>query len=220
MKSKKTALVCIVAVLALALMGFGFAKWSDTVTIGADVATGNVDVNIVAGDVNDEGSDPNIEPGDNTEGKDVASIECVNVDNKKIKVTIGNAYPWYQPGFKFKINGVGTVPVKVENVTGPGWSGDLGKFIKVADWAITVHNPASNGLPQYDNVINSPEVTSWEDLVNALKYIQLHQNGYIEVEVNMYIEEENENGLAPESASTTGTITIDVAQWNEVQQPV
>ncbi len=220
MKPKKTALICIVAVLALALMGFGFAKWSDTVAINAEVATGNVDVEIEALGVNDEGPDPNIPPGNNSEDKDVASIECVNVDENTIKVTISNAYPWYQPGFMFRINGVGTVPVKVEDVIGPNWDGELGDFIKVASWKITVHNPASNGLEQYDDVISSEGETSWDDLFDALKYIQLHQDGFIEVEVNLYIIEEIGEELAPEEATTTGTITINVAQWNEVFGPV
>jgi hypothetical protein len=32
--------------LALALMGFGFAKWSNTVKVNANVQTGNINVGI------------------------------------------------------------------------------------------------------------------------------------------------------------------------------
>lgn len=226
MKSKRMMLVCIVAILALALMGFGFAKWADTVTIDGNVATGNVEVSIDGIGTTDEGTalDPNYPPGDNREDKDVASCEIANVSsegaNKAVTVTIENAYPWYKPGFTFRINGEGTVPVKVESVTGPNWTDELGKFIKVADWRINVHNPVSNGLAEVNDTVTSNETNAtWDGLADALQYIQLHQGGYIEVSVNMYVIEEIGDEVAPEDASTEGTITIDVAQWNEVDLP-
>ena len=46
MKTKKVMILCLVTVLALSLMGFGFAKWTDGVNLGAKVATGNVGVAI------------------------------------------------------------------------------------------------------------------------------------------------------------------------------
>ena len=92
-------------------MGFGFAKWSDTVTIGATVATGNVDIKIDKGCVNDFGADPNKCPGDNRERKDVGSIKLTKVDDSNLKVEIKNGIN-YKPGFGFKITSEGTIPVK------------------------------------------------------------------------------------------------------------
>ncbi|HHV34545.1 MAG TPA: hypothetical protein GXX59_03065 [Syntrophomonadaceae bacterium] len=223
MKSKKTMLICLVAVLALAMMGFGFAKWSDSVKFEGKVATGNVGVNIQALGTNDEGPDPNCGEGDNWEGKDVASCDMWTECGKTVKLHIKNAYPWYAPCFTFRINGLGTVPVKVEDVKLTNWSGELGKFIVMSGWEIHVVNPASHGLPAEDRTINPSKggyPANWQGLAEALKYIQLHKGGYIDVSVCMYIQEDiyecGKKKTAPQNASSIGKIKIDVAQWNEV----
>lgn len=213
---KKTAIICLIAMMALVVMGFGFAKWSDTVTIGAAVATGNVATTITNLGTNDNGSDPNVEPGNNAEGKDVGSITVNQVDEKTLSVAIANGYPYYAPAFTFKVTSTGSVPVKIEEITGPGWSGNLADYIKVASWSFTVHNPASNGLGEYNKTQSSNGPTNWDDLVAAIGHQQLHQNGYIDVTVQFYIDEEVNGELAPMNGSASGTITINTAQWNEV----
>lgn len=217
---RRTLVVCLIAMVALALMGFGFAKWSDTVAVSATVNTGNVDTSIAPGDpaVNDTGPDPQYGPGHNEEGKDVASITCEQgSDAKQVTVTITNAYPYYQPSFTFVVKSNGTVPVKIESIEGPDWTGPLADYIRVAGWSLTVHNPASNGLPEFNRTVTSDATNStWEGLVEAIGHQQLHKDGTLTVTVNLYIEEEGANGLCPENASATGTITINSAQWNEV----
>jgi hypothetical protein len=223
MKSKKIMIICLVAVLALAMMGFGFAKWSDYVKFEGSVATGNVGVNIEAGETTDLGADPNYPPGDNWEGKDVASCTVTTECNTTLVVNIENAYPWYKPGFSFRINGLGTVPVKVEELKILACQDPkgLGNFIKVADWEIHVVNPESHGLAAEDRTIASDSSNaSWEGLANALKYIQLHKDGYIDVSVNLYIQETIGCGcnkrIAPQDANFYGLVKLIFSQWNEV----
>jgi hypothetical protein len=83
MKSKKTMIICLVAVLALAMMGFGFAKWSDSVKFEGSVETGNIGVNIQGNGTNDQGADPQKFPGNNKEGKDVASCDLTTTCDEK-----------------------------------------------------------------------------------------------------------------------------------------
>ena len=112
---------------------------------------------------------------------------------KTVKLHIKNAYPWYAPCFTFRINGLGTVPVKVEDVKLTNWSGELGKLIVMSGWEIHVVNPASHGLPAEDRTINPSKggyPANWQGLAEALKYIQLHKGGYIDVSVCMYIQED------------------------------
>ncbi|HHW28342.1 MAG TPA: hypothetical protein GXX21_02115 [Syntrophomonadaceae bacterium] len=226
MKSKKLLIFCLVAVFALSLMGFGFAKWSDTVTIGATVATGNVDISIEPGKVLDEGVDPQKWPeANNCEKKDVAQTEltAVGCDKNELDLKITNDYPWYLTGYTFRINGEGTVPVKIEDIKTKIQSDRLGlkDFIVVKNWTIHVVNPASNGLPAEDRTIESNKYTnSWDGLVKALKGIQIHQGGYVEVTVNFYIRETIKCGwqtkIAPQKANLSAKIEINAAQWNEV----
>lgn len=225
MKSKKVLIFCLVAVLVLSLMGFGFAKWTDSVKIGATVATGNVDISLEAGSVADPGADPQQWPGKNDEGKDVAQtvLTAVGCDKDELALKINNAYPWYLTGYTFRINGEGTVPVKIENIRTRILSDSKGlkDFIVVKNWKIRIVNPASHGLPAEDRTIESNQYTaSWDGLVNKLKGIQIHQGGYIEVTVNFYIQETIKCGwqtqIAPENADLSAKIEIDAAQWNEV----
>jgi hypothetical protein len=217
-------ILCLVTVLALSLMGFGFAKWTDGVNLGAKVATGNVGVAIQGISVNDQGADPQYCLGNNNEGKDVANIKFKKVDNKNLNVTISNAYPWYQPGFTFRVKGTGTVPVKVEKISVNNVSDPKGlqNYIQLLNWSIHVVNPASNGLAAEDRTIDSGQNTTWLALQDALKYIQIHRNGYIDVTVNAGILEQKapcDNNLAPQDATISGNVAIGVAQWNEVNQP-
>ncbi|ADI02032.1 hypothetical protein [Syntrophothermus lipocalidus] len=222
---RKMLVICVMAVMTLTLVGFGFAKWSDTVTISSDVETGNLQTTIAPGGVNDRGADPQYGPGHNEEGKDVASIECVqgegeNADHS-LNVTINNGYPFYKPGFTFVITSTGTVPVKIEDIQGPNWQGDLADYIKIAGWSFTVDNPAAYGLPAQEFTVESDETNStWEGLVEAIGHQQLHQNGTLTVNLEFYIDEtdngQEDGNLCPMNASATGTITIKSSQWNEV----
>lgn len=221
---KKTAIVCIIAMMALAVMGFGFAKWSDVVAIDNTVETGNVATTIAPGDspVTDLGADPQYPPGHNEEGKDVGNITCVQgEDDHNLTVTIQNGYPYYKPGFTFVITSTGSIPVKIESIDGPNWDGDLADYIKVADWSYTVVNPASNGKDAVNTTVSSGmDNATWQGLVESIGNTQLHQNGTLTVTVNFYIDETDdgtETGvLCPMNSSASGTITITSAQWNEV----
>jgi hypothetical protein len=94
----KTGLIMLTLVLALAITGAGFAKWSDTVTIEGTVNTGTVKVGIYDVGTYDPGpnflekggalfpeyspkdgtADPAYKPGHNEEGKNVASHNSEN----------------------------------------------------------------------------------------------------------------------------------------------
>jgi len=224
---KKTAIICVVSMLCLALMGFGFARWSDTVTYGATVATGNVAATIAPGSpaVNDLGADPQWGLGVNSEGKNVASITCVQgSDLKNLTVTVLNGYPWYAPAYSFVITSTGTVPVKVDTITST-WSGALAPFINTIGWSIHVVNPESNGLLAVDKTITSSTSNAdWAGLTAALYGIQIHQGGTVAVTVDLGITENvgdtaaggGTGALCPMLSSATDNVSIHCSQWNEI----
>jgi hypothetical protein len=215
MKSKKIMLFCLVTVLALSLMGFGFAKWSDTVNIGTTVATGNVDIKIDKGCVNDFGADPNKCPGDNRERKDVGSIKLTKVDDSNLKVEIKNAYPYYKPGFGFKITSEGTIPVKIDEISSPNWDGVLHDNIHVASWEWEQWKLVKkHGKYRYDRVKKVSSGygdTDWNDLFESIGNRQLHKGDFLKVYVELYLDQQSD-----QNASTAGTISVTASQWNEV----
>lgn len=208
---KKLLAICMIAILSLGLMGFGFAMWKDDVTITATVNTGNVKIGILDAGVNDPGADPNVSPGVNSEGKDVGRIVSENngtaigaIGNdyyyESITETITNAYPYYAPGSTIKIASLGSVPVKIRSITGE-WDGALSDNVKVYSWTATT--PEGNGTG-----------SDWASLVQFLLGKQLHQNQVITINIQWYFDQQSEM-----NSSASVTYTVEAAQWNEVPSP-
>jgi predicted ribosomally synthesized peptide with SipW-like signal peptide len=138
---KKIVLISLALVLAVGLLGVGYAMWSDTVTIGGPVTTGSLDLTIEL-----EGSTPCdeyywidadgdgvIDPGELHDGeypgydnvpKDVGSCAAVLVDpetnpvtgktgHQTLNITVDNAYPGYMAYTAFLLHNIGTVPLDV-----------------------------------------------------------------------------------------------------------
>jgi hypothetical protein len=212
---RKTVVICLIAMFALAAMGFGFAKWSDSVSIAATVETGKVCVGILDAGVLDPGADPQQTPGQNPEGKDVAKTTSTNIDNKcenagvqyfaKIEEKIENAYPWYKTGSTIKMANCGTIPVKIEKIEAVWDDPDgIADFFNVAEWTLT------------DNGVVVGTGTGLDSLMTALIKYQLHPDHVLTLDITGYFAEEVGTDIMPEGASATATVTVTASQWNEV----
>ncbi len=117
----------IVGILALTILlaslATAYAMWAETLRINVTINTGEVDVEWSDWACSDRGPDPQAPGFNNSEGKDVAScyVEPEIYDDEgdviKLNVTITNAYPGYNPEFKFLVDNIGTIPVKLLNYT-------------------------------------------------------------------------------------------------------
>lgn len=237
---KKTMLISAVAVLVFGLMGIGFAMWADTVGVSVAVETGNVEIGIRDVGTNDNiltdailngtpinsedglpdampnGGDPQIAPGENNEGKNVASFISYNGTSdsdtpaftlggndyyKGIREKIENGYPYYAPTTRFEIAGNGTVPAKIDDVDilVEGLAGTL----MVGDWSVT--DP--------DGTVTTG--TGESDLIAALSGIQIHQGDIVTVDLQLWIDQSDDN-----ESLTDGVVKIGVhaCQWNEYGQ--
>ena len=115
MKTKGIALIASLLV-AMTLIGVGYAMWSETLLIDGTVNTGFIEC------VFEEGYSTDSEP----EGKDVSGIVCVvSPDGKTLTVTVSNAYPCIVYENYFDIHCLGSVPVHIYGVTmlsgNPDW---------------------------------------------------------------------------------------------------
>lgn len=100
MRSKVAALFVAVFV-ALAVLGLGYAWWTETLTINGTLTTGKLEVKFVDGVT-----------------KSCSSyIECTaTVSDTSISVTVVNAYPCGWCNITFTINNTGTIPAKVKAI--------------------------------------------------------------------------------------------------------
>lgn len=231
---KKITLVVLVVVLALGILGVGYAKWSDTVTINGTVNTGTVKIGITDANTTDPVGtlDPIVVPYlenfpcpnwpfATTEKKDVASTVSVNnapmicryggsitrQGFESITETITNAYPFYAPTTNLVMHSCGTIPVKVE------------------DFALTVISDPNNILGNMyftwgyalGKELPTPSQGPWvfgcgiDNLEEALLGIQLHEGDFIWVKLQMIFLE-----TTPQGSNASFTIAITASQYNEV----
>jgi predicted ribosomally synthesized peptide with SipW-like signal peptide len=114
MKSKVAGLFAVV-LIALAVLGFSYAWWTETLTISGTITTGELDVaftgtpskscsDYMTCDVNlVDGGEPDL-PG--------------HTDMSKMTVTVENAYPCGWCNITFTITNVGSIPAKFTGMTG------------------------------------------------------------------------------------------------------
>lgn len=100
MKAKMAALFASL-MIALAVLGFAYAYWNETLTIAGTVETGELDVKFSSATCTD-----------NEGGIDVGTC-TVSTTDQTMTVTIENAYPSYECTVTFTIDNTGTIPAKV-----------------------------------------------------------------------------------------------------------
>ncbi|MFZ7104354.1 MAG: hypothetical protein ACOWWO_17085 [Peptococcaceae bacterium] len=121
---KRMKFLAVAMVLALMLMGAGYAYWQDQITLTTTVDMGEFDVTVNDGEVT-------LFKGN--EGVATATIvandlETGYADNHdEYTVTVTNAYPGLEGEVSFKIHNVGSIPAKIESMdlTIPSSSGSV-----------------------------------------------------------------------------------------------
>ena len=120
---RNIGLLFAISLVALAVMGMGYAHWSQTLYINGTVTTGKLCVGIRDMGTNDP---PNTkDPG---KDKDVGVTISINVGDPKcyhnntpyyeeIMYKIENAYPCYNSTGFFWIANCGSIPVNITNVS-------------------------------------------------------------------------------------------------------
>lgn len=124
---KKIAMIGITAVLALSVMGFGFAKWSSSASATVNPNTGSLKLGWVDNPFfsRDSGPDWHATQGFgnialDSESKDVGSttgsFQDTNGDGvlDRYNVTIDNAYPYYYNEISGNITNLGTIPMIIQ----------------------------------------------------------------------------------------------------------
>lgn len=111
---KRIGLLCLALVIALAVMGAGYAYWHQNLYINTTVKTGNWAFG------GPEGGGivptPTVSPNpSNIPG--YGSMTLNNWDSTSFTVTINNAYPGYSASVNYSLQNAGTVAAEVEWIT-------------------------------------------------------------------------------------------------------
>lgn len=105
---KKTKLIALTMVVALMMVGAGYAAWTDSTQVQGIVNTGNLDVYFVDRDNNLE-----VETDANMSGS-IKYEKLGNEVNNKAIVTVNDVYPGSEFTVNLQILNNGTMPVKLD----------------------------------------------------------------------------------------------------------
>lgn len=129
--TKKIGFICLALVLALAVVGIGYAHWWDTVYVDTTVKSGHFDIIFTQARSNDPLIDTTLDPREAGEwwlldtlpcwggyrwNKDVGSLEVTGAGTTALTVTLDKGYPGYYPSIGFTIDNPGTIPAKIESI--------------------------------------------------------------------------------------------------------
>jgi hypothetical protein len=105
---KRLSVLAVLLMVALAVLGLGFARWTETLNIEGTVSTGNLDAQFVSLNCYD----------DEPVAKDYSDIDCWvdESDPRKLWITIKNAYPSINYYCEFDLQNTGSIPFHVDSV--------------------------------------------------------------------------------------------------------
>ncbi|WP_347490393.1 hypothetical protein ABDB91_04255 [Desulfoscipio sp. XC116] len=231
---KRTSIISILVIMAFAMMGFGFAMWSDTVAISASAQAGDLKFHYVSGtaDSKDIGGDWTCDYGLGNvcvtpEGKDVGStatsMEDTNGDGfqDKINVAVNNAYPCYFNDISWWVESTGSIPIIIQGakLTWGGAEYDIKSgrlYILCQDRDNGTYNlfevPGGQmgRLADYYEEVDGMIELKWGDNVG----LQLHPHESVEQSFTFHV-------VQPARQDTTYNfgLSIQGIQWNESPIP-
>ncbi|KJS22731.1 MAG: hypothetical protein VR72_04145 [Clostridiaceae bacterium BRH_c20a] len=112
---KRVKFLAITMVMALMIMGVGYAYWQDTITLTSTVKTGEFDVQWKVADCSVD-----FEASDEYLGADVAqttAVAEVGANPDELAVTISNLFPGATGTIKLYMENYGTVPSRFQDAT-------------------------------------------------------------------------------------------------------
>ena len=231
--------VIFMLLIALAVVGVGYALWSDELVVYERVSTGDVLVGIRDVGTNDDPDDldgvPNFEPGTGldpwvylpgpTELKDVASTVSENLGEVKcsngevdyydeIRETLSMVYPSYGPTMVMEIYNCGSIPVKIQSFNMTDDNPALAGFVDLAGYVITLDGVLVN---QFMTQACVPGL--WNRFSAALFGIQIEPEQVLEIRLTKHIAQHPDcavdGPVLPMGETVEFTETFTFVQWNE-----
>ena len=168
---KKIGLICLAVVLAVGAIGFGYANWSQTLTITEEVNTGDfcMEFGPLSPTVKDDDAPPPVYPTSDPDenatrdftsvytpvpGKNVAwgtAVYDAGACPQGLKVTLYDVYPWYYNHIDFWVHNCGTIPANLNKVLVKDSAGNLLEEITY-DGQIVTLDLDNNGIDDFQMI--------------------------------------------------------------------
>lgn len=218
---KKLSIICLIAVLSLAVMGFGYAMWKDDVAINVTAQTGGFSMAFVNNSFmqKDVGSDWTCDDlmlnlRQAPEGKNVGwttgSFSSSSNDGvlDTMTVTVNNAYPCYYNEISAQVEVLGSIPVKIQYAK-LNW---MGNEVTLED-GVKYFFFKNGSVIKYNQTLHTSL-----PLANAVMEFCWMNNAGVQAHPPRTLEESfHFHVIQPADQNTTYTFSIKVEgiQWNE-----
>jgi hypothetical protein len=226
----RSLIFCIIAVLALGLMGYGYAYWSSSVAINATVTTGTFALGIVPVSTTEAvppdttGTNDYVWSGGANGAAGVSSLgysvgEIVGTPgatlsgytgwDSGVTETYTNVYPDYVAGYTVNIKNLGSVPAALDtpNISWATPGDSVANDYTVYGWTLTdTTHSASN-----------PLASGTDTAMAGLKGVILPAGDLATLTVNAYFKDSGTaNGASDlvQNATNTETVKITGVQFN------
>lgn len=181
---KKTKMIALVLVVAMMLMGAGYAYWSDTLTINNTVSTGELKVEFVSQNFSLWPPQLKYPNSTITDGSSTlyATAQITQDSAKKTTFKVNNMYPGVWALYDAKFENKGSIPAVIQNVkvTTKKNSDALNQNLIV--FGGYVHH--YNGMKLPDGNIFICTLGNFESTINNLmKGIRLEKGEYITLDI-------------------------------------
>lgn len=153
---KKTRFIALVLAIAVMLIGAGYAVWTETLVITNTVSTGNVDVDLLNGNVVVYPTE------DATADDDLPRIAEVIGNEQSATVEITNLYPGAEAVVTIPVENNSSIPVKLQEIETVG----LPDWLTIAETATPDLSVDGNGTIELTLVVqdNAPESPDGQDV--------------------------------------------------------
>lgn len=204
---KKLATICLILMVALGLLGLGYAHWTKTLSVKGTVNTGTVkaefreaftDDDEVVNDTTKDSLDDGLDPAasgpdpkpryDKNVGSCSASVNAT--DNQKATFEMVNAYPSYHNTAWFLIHYSGSVPAHISGVRVNG--------VSVTPCVPTPFDLSGDGVADVTIHVTGIEICQ-----------QLHYCDLVWLDLDVHVLQD-----APQGATMTFDVEVDLTQWN------
>ncbi|MDD4238081.1 MAG: hypothetical protein PHT62_05945 [Desulfotomaculaceae bacterium] len=207
---KKLGLMCLTLLIALGLVGPGYAWWSDTVEVKKRLESGSLELGVRVAD--DDEAEPARNRKGKGEGKDEKpekdetdgyiqfedGIYIFKLDGKKYAESVNvNVYgsPSFSPEYTIEIANGGSIPAQLDDffVT---WEGEISEdLVEIRKWSVT----SPDGIKEKGE--------GFEDLSDFTRGMIIDPEGLISIEMLLSLKQ---------TGSTEGEIFAYASQWNGV----
>ena len=202
---KKTRFLALTLIVAMMLMGAGYAYWSESMTISNTINTG---------ELNFEFSSPTAKQ---EKLKSYATAKVDPNNNKRLNVTWNNTSPGAYFEFITKVKNTGSIDAGITNFQITGIDKEFAKHVYLAYVLVYRDGHEPNRINLYMPYNEFDDVMKFVlSKHSEFSHIDLQADETIKLEFGLYLDHDATEEQIRENGRFTFDITADVLQINEI----